>query len=334
MTPTPPIRNIPAPTITPMRNNPNLFLTRVSNVDTSTSARSPRIWLRALVSDRSPETATVRTRAPTCQWDRRCARGQRASTRTRVPTCRHGCQRPFTASPAAPQRRRGVLLDLRRGRRAAVAALQRLRVLHPPARARCARRCLSRDLAPQEVSGRGHVETFTVNYQQWIPGSDPYVIAWVSIDEQPDVRLTTNLVDVEPEDVHVGMPVRVRLRARRRRLAPALHARPTRRTAVVSPGPVEEPLERRAVISGIGQSAVGRRLGRSRPRPDRGGGAGGHRRRRPHPRRHRRALDVSRHGGRDARVRRSAVARGPGRPGPVARTGTTAAARDRPRCAP
>jgi acetyl-CoA acetyltransferase len=31
----------------------------------------------------------------------------------------------------------------------------------------------------------------------------------------------------------------------------------------VSPGPTEEPLERRAVISGIGQSEIGRRLGRS-----------------------------------------------------------------------
>jgi hypothetical protein len=70
-------------------------------------------------------------------------------------------------------------------------------------------RCLSRDFGPEEVSGRGHVETFTVNHQQWIPGSDAYIIAWVSIDEQPDVRLTTNLVGVEPEDVHVGMPVRV-----------------------------------------------------------------------------------------------------------------------------
>ena len=79
--------------------------------------------------------------------------------------------------------------------------------IHPPGPV-CPR-CLSRDLAPREVSGRGHVETFTVNYQQWIPGSDPYVIAWVSIDEQPSVRLTTNLVDVEPDDVHVGMPVRV-----------------------------------------------------------------------------------------------------------------------------
>ena len=38
-------------------------------------------------------------------------------------------------------------------------------------------RCLSRDVAPQEVSGRGHVETYTVNHQQWIPGSDAYIIA-------------------------------------------------------------------------------------------------------------------------------------------------------------
>ena len=79
--------------------------------------------------------------------------------------------------------------------------------IHPPGPV-CPR-CLSRDLGPQAVSGRGHVETFTVNYQQWIPGSDPYIIAWVSIDEQPDVRLTTNLVDVEPDDVRIGMPVRV-----------------------------------------------------------------------------------------------------------------------------
>ena len=79
--------------------------------------------------------------------------------------------------------------------------------IHPPGPV-CPR-CLSRDVAPQAVSGRGHVETFTVNHQQWIPGSDAYIIAWVSMDEQPDVRLTTNLVDVEPDDVHVGMPVQV-----------------------------------------------------------------------------------------------------------------------------
>jgi uncharacterized OB-fold protein len=59
------------------------------------------------------------------------------------------------------------------------------------------------------VSGRGHLETFSVNYQQWIPGSEPYIIAWVSIVEQPDVRLTVNLIDVEPEDVRIGMEVEV-----------------------------------------------------------------------------------------------------------------------------
>jgi uncharacterized protein len=79
--------------------------------------------------------------------------------------------------------------------------------IHPPGPVRP--RCISRNVAPAAVSGRGHVETFTVNYQQWIPGSEPYIIAWVSIDEQPDVRLTTNLVDVEPDDVRIGMPVRV-----------------------------------------------------------------------------------------------------------------------------
>jgi uncharacterized OB-fold protein len=53
------------------------------------------------------------------------------------------------------------------------------------------------------------VATFTVNYQQWIPGSDTYIIAWVSIDEQPNVRLTTNLIDVEPDAVRIGMAVEV-----------------------------------------------------------------------------------------------------------------------------
>jgi uncharacterized OB-fold protein len=79
--------------------------------------------------------------------------------------------------------------------------------IHPPGP--ICPRCLSRDLEPHAVSGRGRVETFSVNYQQWIPGSDPYIIAWVSIDEQPDVRLTTNLIDVEPDDVTVNMAVEV-----------------------------------------------------------------------------------------------------------------------------
>jgi uncharacterized protein len=78
---------------------------------------------------------------------------------------------------------------------------------HPPGP--ICRRCLSRDVAPQIVSGRGRVESFSINYQQWIPGSEPYAIAWVSLNEQPSVRLTTNLVDVEPDAIFVGQDVAV-----------------------------------------------------------------------------------------------------------------------------
>jgi hypothetical protein len=79
--------------------------------------------------------------------------------------------------------------------------------IHPPV-PRCPE-CLSDDLGPEAVSGRATVHSFTVNHQQWIPGSDPYVIGLVSIDEQPDVRLMTNLVDCEPHDDLVGSPVEV-----------------------------------------------------------------------------------------------------------------------------
>lgn len=81
------------------------------------------------------------------------------------------------------------------------------RFVHPPSP--ICPECLGRDLAPEVVSGRGTVASFTVNQQQWIPGSEHYVIAWVAIDEQPDVRLTTNLVDIDENEVEIGMPVRV-----------------------------------------------------------------------------------------------------------------------------
>jgi uncharacterized OB-fold protein len=79
--------------------------------------------------------------------------------------------------------------------------------VHPPV-PRCPF-CLADDLAPEAVSGGGTVHSFTVNYQEWIPGSDPYVIGLVAIDEQPDVRLMTNLVDCEPDEQLIGTPVEV-----------------------------------------------------------------------------------------------------------------------------
>ena len=80
--------------------------------------------------------------------------------------------------------------------------------IHPPAP--ICPRCLKKDLAVEAVSGDGVVHTFTVNEQAWIPTLDPpYVIAIVEFPEQEGLRLTTNIVNVDPYDVYIGMPVRV-----------------------------------------------------------------------------------------------------------------------------
>ena len=79
--------------------------------------------------------------------------------------------------------------------------------VHPPAPV-CPK-CSSRALDPEPVSGRGTVATFTVNHQDWGLLPPPYVIAIVELVEQPGLRLTTNLVGIEPTDVRTGMPVQV-----------------------------------------------------------------------------------------------------------------------------
>ncbi len=67
-----------------------------------------------------------------------------------------------------------------------------------------------KDLRPEPVSGRATVVTFTVNHQPWLPGMTlPYTIALVAIEEQPELRLQTNIVGCEPEEVRIGMPVEV-----------------------------------------------------------------------------------------------------------------------------
>ena len=83
------------------------------------------------------------------------------------------------------------------------------RYFHPPAPA-CFR-CRSTDVGPEPVSGRATVAAVSVNVHQWLPGfPPPYVVAIVELADQPDVRLTTNVVDCEPADVYIGMQVEVR----------------------------------------------------------------------------------------------------------------------------
>ncbi len=80
--------------------------------------------------------------------------------------------------------------------------------LHPP-RPICGK-CLSRNLAPEAVSGKGEVFSFTVNCKSWGPGLEvPYVIAVVELAEQPGLQLTSNLRGVAPEAVRIGMRVEV-----------------------------------------------------------------------------------------------------------------------------
>lgn len=79
--------------------------------------------------------------------------------------------------------------------------------LHPPL-PRCPV-CGSRDVAPEVVSGRGVVWSFTVNHHSWDGGTEPYAIGLVELAEQEGLRLTTNLVGVAPDDVRIGAPVRV-----------------------------------------------------------------------------------------------------------------------------
>jgi len=72
-------------------------------------------------------------------------------------------------------------------------------------------RCMTRGPQPEAVSGLGTILTFTVNHQPWRPGVPvPFVIAIVELDEQPGLRLTTNIVGCEPGDVQIGRRVRVR----------------------------------------------------------------------------------------------------------------------------
>lgn len=71
-------------------------------------------------------------------------------------------------------------------------------------------RCESRDVTAQAVSGKATVFSFTVNHKAWVPGlAVPYVLALVTIAEQDDVRLVTNIVGCAPEEVTFGMAVEV-----------------------------------------------------------------------------------------------------------------------------
>lgn len=141
-------------------------------------------------------------------------------------------------------------------------------IVHPPVP--ICPSCRSRSSAPVEVSGRATVVAFTVNQHPWLPGFDPpYVVANVALAEDPTVRLTTNIVGCEPDEVAIGQEVTVRFEQREDVWLP-LFAPTGESTSADLVGEPERPaprppvgddrFEHRAVLSGVGRSAIGRRL--------------------------------------------------------------------------
>ena len=70
--------------------------------------------------------------------------------------------------------------------------------------------CWSTDIRWVKSTGRGTVWTYTVTYQNRTQGfvqEVPYVLALVELEE--GVRMFSNIVECNPRDVTIGMPVEV-----------------------------------------------------------------------------------------------------------------------------
>ena len=70
--------------------------------------------------------------------------------------------------------------------------------------------CWSNDIRWVQSSGKGNVWTFTVTHQNRTTGfaeEVPYVLALVELEE--GVKMFTNIVECDPGQVKIGMPVEV-----------------------------------------------------------------------------------------------------------------------------
>ncbi len=130
--------------------------------------------------------------------------------------------------------------------------------------------CHRSDPEPVGVSGDATVLGFTVNHQQWLPGyPPPYVVAVVALAEDAGIRLTTNIVGVDPDEVRVGMAVHVVFEQHDDVWIPLftpVEGRPDGDALAPLPAVSVRPMvttdkfEHRVALTGIGMSEVGRRL--------------------------------------------------------------------------
>lgn len=146
-------------------------------------------------------------------------------------------------------------------------------LIHPPAPV--CRYCRSRDMGVRPVSGKATLAGFTVNHRFSVPGMPaPYVIAQVAIAEDPRVRLTTNIVDCDPDRLELGQQVEVVFEPAEdvwlplfrpaadsaRAPLPADEIAPERFGEYVRPMLTTAKFEDKVALTGIGMSPIGRRL--------------------------------------------------------------------------
>jgi uncharacterized OB-fold protein len=79
-----------------------------------------------------------------------------------------------------------------------------------PPRTMC-RSCRSRETTFEDItSSVGHVYSFTINHQRWLPDLPvPFAIVLVEFEAQPGVRIVGRLRGCPLEDVKIGMQVDV-----------------------------------------------------------------------------------------------------------------------------
>ncbi|HUO37910.1 MAG TPA: OB-fold domain-containing protein [Mycobacterium sp.] len=148
-------------------------------------------------------------------------------------------------------------------------------LIHPPQPV--CRYCGSHEMGVRVVSGRATLSSFTVNHRFSVPGLEPpYLVAQVAIAEDPRVRLTTNIIESDPDELEIGQSVEVVFekvadvwlplfrpateQGTEPVALPADEIAPENFGQHVRPMLSSEKFEDQAALTGIGMSEIGRRL--------------------------------------------------------------------------
>ncbi|MFE9325457.1 OB-fold domain-containing protein [Nocardia sp. NPDC052278] len=147
-------------------------------------------------------------------------------------------------------------------------------LIHPPQPV--CRYCRGDRMGVRAVSGFATLIGFTVNHRFRVPGlTTPYVVAQVALEEDPRVRLTTNAVACDPEQMALGMRMQVEFEQLGEVWLPLFRPADEQKPLVPLPSDDIEPasvsrhvrpmaspekFEDKVALTGIGMSELGRRL--------------------------------------------------------------------------